>query len=155
MSAPDIERLSHLTSQLAENLMTAAICVDEIRLTIQDMMSHCSSEQIPPTSNGRQKRYERPLLDESTFSVRWQGKSLHLGHTRLYDFLKCLARHPNQYVPHLELIQEVWDEEDIATATIRSVVRHLRNRLRTSGMAELAAAIRGHNRHYILAFGSK
>lgn len=155
MSTPDTERLSHLTSQLAESLMTAVICVDEIRRTIQDMINRGSSEPMPSIHNGRQKRCERPLLDESTFSVSWQGKSLYLGHTRLYDFLKCLARQPNQYVPHLELIQEVWDEEDIATATIRSVVRHLRTRLRTSGMGELAAAIRGHNGHYILAFGSK
>ena len=46
-------------------------------------------------------------------------------------------------------MEDVWDGVK-ADETIRSVVRHLKLRLRDADMAELAAAISGRNHHYAL-----
>ena len=94
---------------------------------------------------------ERPLLDESTLSVSWKGKALHLGNTLAFRLLERLARCPNQYVTHLDLLRDVWEDEFTATATIRSLVRQLRRKLRGAGWTDLAAAIRGHNGRYVLS----
>jgi RNase H-fold protein (predicted Holliday junction resolvase) len=151
MTTQNIQRLAQLTSQLAETLMTAVICADEIRTTVHADAKHLHNGRDADTVHcTRAPSPPRPLLDQSTFSVMWQGKSLRLGNTRLFWLLDRLAQHTNQYVTHLELIQEVWEDEELTTATIRSVVRHLRSRLRGGGMDDLAAAIHGHKGHYIL-----
>ena len=67
------------------------------------------------------------------------------------ELLERLARCPNQYVTHLDLLRDVWEDEYTATATIRSLVRQLRRKLRGAGWADLAAAIRGHNGRYVLS----
>ena len=146
--------LDSLTTQLAETLMTAAICAQEIRAVVRgelddDVFGRAENSRSElATSLPRQNH--RPLLDDSTLSVIWKGKRVHLGNTLHFQLLAHLARRPNQYVTHLDLLQEVWEDEDMATATIRSVVRHLRRRLRDGGMCDLADAIRGHRGRYIL-----
>jgi DNA-binding response OmpR family regulator len=47
-------------------------------------------------------------------------------------------------------MRDVWDNEYLATSTIRSFIRRLRLKLRRGGMGDLADAIRGHNGRYIL-----
>jgi len=148
------QRLAHLNNQLAEILMTAAILVEEVRTVVNAeldgsgtiLRGHPGAVSLPVRSSNDY----RPILDQSTLCVAWKGKSLHLGHTRAFAFLERISRRPNQYVTHLDLLREVWDDEELAVATIRSVVRHLRRRLREGGMGELAAAIHGHNGRYIL-----
>ncbi len=151
MTTHNVQRLVQLTRQLSETLMTAAYCADEIRSIVHIDRQHndAGNNVRPPGGNGTVVA-ERPLLDQSTFSVTWHGKSTHLGHTRSFWLLLLLARHPNQYVPHNDLVNEVWDDDELATATIRSTVCQLRRRLRRSGMRGLATAIRGHNGHYVL-----
>lgn len=143
----NIERLAHLARQLNETLVTAAYCADELRavVTIVQQGHRHSNSQL----NGKHVA-GRPLLDESTFSVTWQGKSLRLGHTRSFWLLARLARRPNQYVTHLDLLNDVWDDDEMTTATIRSTICQLRKRLRRNGMTSLAEAIHGHHGHYTL-----
>jgi DNA-binding response OmpR family regulator len=155
MNAHKVQRLAKLTNQLAETLMTAAICAEEIRteihaeLDVTDTNTGCGwGETTLPNSSGVSRR---PILDQSTLCVQWNAKSLHLGHTRAFWLLARLSRRPNQYVTHLDLLHDVWDDESLSAATIRSVVRHLRRRLCDGGMSELAAAIHGHNGRYILS----
>jgi DNA-binding response OmpR family regulator len=154
MNSDKARRLEALAGQLAEALMSAAICVDEIRAIVRTELDNEAPR--PTTQRGRGFApklaidQQRPLLDESTMSVFWKGRSLHLGNTLPFRFLARLARRPNQYVTHLDLLRDVWDDQHLATATIRSVVRHLRERLRNGGMDDLALAIRGHNGRYIL-----
>ena len=145
-------RLQQLASQLAETLMTAVICVEEIRGAVRPELDDDGQHDGPTVRSKANAGYitPRPLLSESTLTVSWKGRTLHLGHTVSYRLLDRLARRPNQYVTHLDLLRDVWDDEELATATIRSVVRHLRRRLRDGGMIELAQAIRGHNGRYIL-----
>jgi DNA-binding response OmpR family regulator len=130
--------------------MTAAMCVQEIRSEVQAAME--DGKVAAPFGNGAGARdgARRPLLDQSTLCVLWKERKLHLGHTRGFWLLERLSRRPNQYVTHLDLLREVWDDEDAPVTTLRSVVRHLRRQLTGGGMADLAAAIRGHNGRYIL-----
>jgi DNA-binding response OmpR family regulator len=155
MTTQKVQRLAQLTNQLAETLMTAAICAEELRTEIHAELDGGDGVLAGHSRDGLGRDLshanQRPWLDQSTLSVRWNGKSLHLGHTRAFWLLDRLARRPNQYVTHLDLLHDVWDDEDLADSTIRSVVRHLRCRLRDGGMGELASAIRGHNGRYILA----
>jgi DNA-binding response OmpR family regulator len=155
MTTQKVQQLAQLTNRLAEILMTVVICAEELRTEVHvelhgsDSIVGGQSSSAAASSGPRVN--QRPFLDQSTLCVRWKGKSLHLGHTRGFWLLDRLSRRPNQYVTHLDLLHDVWDDEDLAVATIRSVVRHLRRRLRDGDMGELAAAIRGHNGRYILA----
>jgi len=154
MSPATARRIALLTNQLAETLMTAALCAEEIRTAVlaeldgggPGLADRPGPALVSPGSNGR----HRPLLDESTMCVVWDDKNVHLGHTIAFRLLARLARRPNQYVTHLDLLEDVWDGEDRETTTIRSTVRHLQRKLRAGGMPELAAAIRGHNGRYML-----
>jgi hypothetical protein len=154
MTPDKVRRLDALASQLAEALMTAAICAQEIQALVRTdcdgdvhtELGRCGSGMAPSLAHHKQ----RPLVDESTLSVIWKSKTLHLGHTLAFRLLARLARRPNQYVTHLELLRDVWDDDDLATATIRSMVRELRRKLCSGGMTDLATAIRGHNGRYIL-----
>jgi DNA-binding response OmpR family regulator len=148
MTTQQAARLDQLISQLAEKLMTAAICADEIRSAIRNEIERTTGDDA--VEHGGTTTAQRPLLDPSSFSVIWHGKRLELGHTRPFWLLHRLARCPNQYVTHLDLLHDVWDDEDLRTATIRSVVRHLRRQLCEGGMGDLADAIQGHRGHYVL-----
>ena len=153
MTPDKVRRLDALASQLSEALMTAAICAQEIHAVVRTLIDSETHIELGRGANGSAHFVhdkQRPLLDESTLSVIWNDKKLHLGHTLAYRLLARLARRPNQYVTHLDLIRDVWDDDDLATATIRSLVRELRRKLRSGGMTDLAAAIRGHNGRYIL-----
>ena len=146
-------RLAKLLNQLTEMLMTVAICAQEIRSAV-----HAELEGVNGDWRGRSEpqhaavQGQRPILDVSTLCVLWDGRSLHLGNTIGFRFLDRIARHPNQYVTHTELIRDVWGEDEMNTAveTIRSVVCDLRRKLRDGGMDALADAIQGHKGHYIL-----
>ena len=92
----------------------------------------------------------RDLIDDSRFTVRWNGSECHLGPTIPYRLLRRLATRPNHYVPHEQLIEDVWDGPRSASA-IGSAVFELRRKLVAGGMAELAGAIDGESSgHYAL-----
>src|SRR6185312_14513309 len=125
MTTDKARRLDVLASQLTEALMTAAICAQEIQAVVRAQLDgqtgfgHDANGLAPRQTN----HVQRPLLDESTLSVIWKGKTLHLGHTLAFRLLERLARRPNQYVTHMDLLRDVWEDEELATATIRSPVR--------------------------------
>ncbi len=153
MTPDKVRRLDALASQLAESLMTAAICAQEIHAVVRTEIDSETTTEMGRGANGSAhfiQNKQRPLLDESTLSVIWNDKILHLGHTLAFRLLARLARRPNQYVTHLDLMRDVWDDDDLATATIRSLVRELRRKLRSGGMSDLADAIYGHNGRYML-----
>ncbi len=84
----------------------------------------------------------RPIADRNTLSILWHGRSCFLGNTLLFRFFERIARSSNRYVPHVDLLDEVWGTHREAT-TIRGVAKRLRDRLIASGMADLARAIDG------------
>lgn len=83
-----------------------------------------------------------PRADRETLSVAWRGRSCFLGNTLLFWFFERLARSPNRYVSHVDLLADVWGGQRGAS-TIRGVAKRLRGQLTAAGMPELARAIDG------------
>lgn len=134
--------------------MSAALCAKEIGEIAQAQPEDNHHGNISSINNGNgrngSKTAHRPLLDEATLSVAWNGRTLHLGHTQGFWLLTRLARRANQYVTHLDLLREIWDDEFADTCVLRAGVRRLRAKLRRGGMADLARAIIGHRGRYML-----
>jgi DNA-binding response OmpR family regulator len=154
MTIEKTRKLKVLSRQLTENLMSAALCAKEIDALANDHVEDEIAPSLVASGNG-QHRHEaktkhRPLLDEATLSVVWRGKTLHLGHTRGFWLLTRLAKRDCQYVTHLDLLREIWDDEFADTCVLRAVVHRLRRNLRQGGMADLAEAIVGHHGRYML-----
>lgn len=141
MTQENARRLHVLSRQLHEHLMSAALCAKEIGDVAQAQGNdgHNGSPRANGNAQSGPHTVTRPLLDEATFSVIWRNKAICLGNTKEFRLLTYLARRANQYVTHLDLLEEVWDSQDKATATIRCVVRHLRRQLGAGGMKELAS----------------
>lgn len=146
-------RLDVLCRQLTENIMSTALCAQQIVDVVREMHGDESRPDIGINGEGCFGKIpcQRPLLDESTLSVVWKGRILHLGHTQGYWLLARLARSVNRYVTHLDLIQEIWEDEFTDTTSLRAGVRRLRVKLRLGGMGDLANAIVGHHGRYMLS----
>lgn len=144
-------RLDVLCRQLTESIMNAAWCAREIATILGE---RCAGRFLgvnePEYRRSDNALLERPVLDEATLTVVWKGKMLHLGHTQGFWLLTRLMRSPNQYVTHLDLLQEIWDDEFTDTGALRAGVRRLRLKLRRGGMGDLADAIVGHHGRYML-----
>jgi DNA-binding response OmpR family regulator len=83
------------------------------------------------------------------------GRTCRLGNTIPFRFLARLAESPGRYVSHEQLIDDVWDGQGSDDA-LRSVVKHLRRRLRQAGLDDLAGAINGLTPGYfVLRLGSE
>jgi DNA-binding response OmpR family regulator len=82
------------------------------------------------------------LIDRESLSVTFHGKTCFLSNTIPFKFLCHLARRPNTYISHEELLSEVWQGYR-SDAAVRSVVKTLRAKLRQAGLAALAEAIDG------------
>lgn len=128
---------------LAETNATAVAQIEKtiallaIALELDDPFSPADSSPGP-----LQAADHCPLLDHTTFSVKWQDRTCFLGNTLLFHFLARIARCPNRYVTHVDLLEEVWGGEREAT-TIRGVAKRLRDRLTASEMEKLANLIDG------------
>lgn len=140
MTAEETEYVLKLTSRLVEALMTAVICMDDLRTVVHagSADANSSRSQQRPTARPPPRRID-PVghLEREVTSPRPHARS------------GCWSD-LHQYVTHLGLLRDVWDDEALTVATVRSVARNLRLKLREGDMAELAAAIRGHNGRYVL-----
>lgn len=141
MNAGDIERLRHLLADLAESLTSAALAAADIRTILDPAMARGDG-------SGRDGRLPPPRVNRSMFCVEWEGRACFLGSTRTFHLLECLARRPNRYVSHAQLLSDVWRGDVKEVETIRSVVRHLRDKLRRAKMHALADAIVGTGQAY-------
>lgn len=144
------QRAASLTAQLSETLMTVAILVGEIRAIFESEQDDPFSVHpgLAPRTPQRSTPRQRPLVDNSTLSVCWSGKTCPLRNTILFRLAARLARQPNQYITAGQLLSDVWEGGVKSPDTIRSAVRHLRRRLSKAGMDDLAAAIRGTSGRY-------
>ena len=154
MTPEKVRKLNILSRQLTESLMNAALCAKEIGEITRAEIEDDTGGRPGADGNGHRrngvKSQQRPLLDEATLSVIWRGRTLHLGHTQGFWLLARLARRPNQYITHLDLLQEIWDDEFADTTLLRAGMRRLRVKLRQGGMGDLADAIAGHRGRYML-----
>lgn len=123
---------------------TCALLCAELALDPQECLRRPTAPE-PPAD------HPHPVIDRSRFVVTFRGHSCRLGNT--IPFLARLAETPDQYVTHQDLIDDVWDGV-CSDDALRSVVKHLRRRLRAAGLGELAEAINGLTPgHYALQFG--
>jgi hypothetical protein len=91
----------------------------------------------------------RPIADRSTLSVVWHGRSCFLGNNLLFRFFEAIARRPNRYWSHQELLDVVWGGPR-SDAAIRNVAKRLRDVLAAGGMGDLAEAIDGSEHGYYI-----
>jgi DNA-binding response OmpR family regulator len=138
MQPDKTERILQLLDQLVASHTAAALCVEEMRSLACDDDTSCSAST------------ERPIVDQASLAVRWKGKTCRLGSTVTFRLFERLSRRPNYYVDYEQLLVDVWEGNVRTSETIRSVVTHLKRRLRESGMGELAEAIKGQGRRYSL-----
>lgn len=103
---------------------------------------------IMSTSNHPAGEGQLPRLDRDGLSVHWRGGECVLGATISFRLLDRLARRPNHYISHAQLLDDVWECMRSRSA-IRSAVCELRLRLASAGMQDLAEMIDGsHQGHY-------
>lgn len=108
-------------------------------------LSSSTAANVVPTSSA-----SRPIADRPTFSVVFRDKTCFLGNTLLFRFFEVLARRPNRYFAHSELLNEVWEGQR-ADSSIRNVAKRVRDRLVLTGMPEVAKAIDGSTPgHFVL-----
>lgn len=148
MTQERMRRLAHLANQLVETIMTAAICAEEMRAVISAELDVGDTARDRREGTGPTVVKGRPVVDHSTLSMSWKGKSCHLGYTVLFRLADRLSRRPNQYITPDQLLRDVWEGGLRSPETIRSAIRNLRGCLSLAGMDELAAAIRGHGGRY-------
>lgn len=144
MNDDQVEQLTALARRLSEALMTAAICADEIHAILEAAQSHrLATSGWRSDTEVRHPPRKRPLVDDTTFSVYWAGRTCCLRRTILFRLARRLARYPNQFITADQLLRDVWEGGVRSPDTVRSAVRHLRHRLTCAGMHDLAGAIHG------------
>src|SRR5262245_40358950 len=113
---------------------TLALLYEELSLDPLTYFRTCSS---PP---GGHTDLE---VDRSQLVVNFRGKTCFLGNALTFRFIAQLAQRPNHYFTYEELLTGVWDGACRSDASVRSVVKALRRKLRAAGMGDLADAIDG------------
>jgi DNA-binding response OmpR family regulator len=140
MVPENAQQLTRVSDQLADALKTATTCAGELHAAI---LADGNSNSATLSGCG-----ERPLVDEPTLTLRWANKRCKLGYNRVFRLAARLARRPNQYIPIEELLTDVWDGDLRSPSTVRSTIRHLKDRLNRKGMNDLAAAIQSEGGRY-------
>jgi DNA-binding response OmpR family regulator len=115
---------------------TLALLSEELAI---DAVSFWKTRE-PPVNTPQGRKYL--FIDSNRLQVGFRGRTCVLGNTLSFKLLERLARHPNIYVTHDELLSDVWHGVRSESA-IRSVVKRLRQTLRQQGLPELADAIDG------------
>jgi DNA-binding response OmpR family regulator len=86
----------------------------------------------------------QPLrIDPNRRTVYFRGRTRFLGGRLPFRLLGRLARRPNTFVSHEDLLEDVWDGAVRSDDAVRSAVKALRQRLRPAGLGDLADAIDG------------
>lgn len=136
LAATYVQTVRQLERQMEETLATLCRELELEDAGWLDAVLAIDADVAPPSSAFR------PVADRSTLSVVFQGKSCFLGNTLLFRFFETIARRPNRYFAHSELLNEVWGGQR-SESSIRNVAKRLRDRLVLTGMTEVACAIDG------------
>ena len=141
---------ANIRKALASLAATHEIVVRQMEHMI-DLLNHVleaeESLEFESGDTNSKSKTNKPFANRKTLSIEWAGKSCFLGNTLLFWFFDRIARTPNQYVSHLDLLEDVWGGER-KEATIRGVAKRLRDRLNECGMEFLALSIDGSESGY-------
>lgn len=138
MDSDRFESVDHTILSIANALRGLA---DRLEMTV--------GERQQPSRSRPMNGSTSPLtIDRATFSVRWDSRECVLGATISFRLFERLARRPNHYASHAQLLEDVWGGTR-SVSTIRSAVGELRKSLAVAGMGDLAQMIDGQHRgHY-------
>lgn len=136
MQRDEVTLIDSILRDIAQKLSSA---VEDLNLARRLLAGHRGSGPGSPSSEAQ----PAGLTDEGRFVARWQGRECQLGNTVSFRLFRCLAAARNRYVPHLELLEDVWEGEERTPSAIRSAIGELRSRLVSGGLKEVADAIDG------------
>jgi DNA-binding response OmpR family regulator len=136
-----VEILDSMTELSA--LCTAAATITE-RVCL--LIAEYSGGDLGDNGRNRSHNYQ-PIVDVTTFSVKWRGKQCDLGASIPFRLMQRFSRRSNQYFTYDILMEEVWNRQ-CANSTIRSAIKRLRRALCAAGMDDLATAIKGRGECY-------
>lgn len=152
-----VTRLAQLATCLNQVVQLTEEIIDDVTKNLESTTPSfrlsVATRRLPPTAGNDSDGH--PIIDRTTFTVHWGGKSCFLGNTLPFKLFERLARRPNQLVPCDQLLDDVWQCCRSRDA-MRSVVKVLRQKLSQAGMEDLAVAIDGTTaRHYGLMLNGR
>ena len=121
---------------------TRALLFQQLDSLIRVAAHLLETAEFHPVANPTEPRLELPSANPANFTAHWQSKSCFLGNTLLFRFFERLAKTPNIYVSHQELLDDVWGDDRTAS-TIRGVAKRLKDKLNACGLHELSDCIVG------------
>ena len=143
MNADRRDSIRDSLRQLAEaHAATMQVMERTYALLCEELALDPAECRRPPATPDPPTGLRQPVIDRSRFAVTFGGRTCRLGNTIAFRFVARLAESPDRYVPHEQLLDDVWDGHGSDDA-LRSVVKHLRRRLREAGLGDLADAIDG------------
>lgn len=69
-------------------------------------------------------------MDEATLSVIWRDHVLRMGYTKQFRLLAHLVRRVNRYVTHVDLLEDLWDDDFADVSLLRAGIPRLKTKLR-------------------------
>lgn len=144
MDADRRESLRRSLRSLAESYAATMALMEETYALLSDELALDPLDYFARWAGTAQHQAERrPVVAEARLTVTFGGRTCFLGNTLPFRLLARLARRPNCYVTHEDLLADVWERGVRSDAAVRSVVKTLRQKLRRAGLGELADAIDG------------
>lgn len=141
-----IERKRAIREALATLASSHAVVVEQLELAFELLNQELAPYEEPvaiqtlPLFSSKKNK----LVDASSQSVLWKGRTCFLGNNLLFRFFERISRSPNQFISYEVLLEDVWGGRR-ENSSIRGVAKRLRDRLALEGMAELSSAIDGSN----------
>lgn len=106
-------------------------------------------QQLRATSNASMSSAKTSIaglhIDESAFSIHFDGKTCCLGNTKQYRLFRVLARNSGATVSHDALVRLVWEDFTPETNTLHKLASRLQKTLNDAGMFALVidGSVRG------------
>lgn len=143
----DSSKQEEIREVLKSLAYTHSLVVEQMESMISVLTKLLDADEQSLTAKRARRREGWPISNRDTLSIEWEGKSCFLGNTLLFWFFERLARTPNRYVSHQQLLDDVWGGDRQPT-TIRGVVKRLRDKLVEVEMHDLASRIDGSENGY-------
>ncbi len=134
----------NLLTELREAIQLIQRCINTLEKIADVDLTETDGVSVHPP-NEASLRLE---FNENLFQVKWNNLYCDFGPILPFRLLAYLAKYPNRYITHSELLSQVWHAMR-SPGALRSVVTDLRVRLCRAGMSDLAKAVDGHQSgHY-------
>lgn len=122
----------------ADDYICKPFDVEELSARIRALLRRLNCDFLPMLNWGELQ------LDSGTCQVTYQGVDLALG-AKEYRLLELFLRHPQEVLSIEDIIDSLWSSMEYpAEATVRSHIRHLRDKLKAAGLPEdIITTVRG------------